>query len=409
MAAGRLRWIALAVIAIGGIAASCKKPQNVAPTAASAASSQAPPPPSRRPAELLPFADAPVGMRVTLDRESLTAPKVLLRGASQRVCAIEIRDKTLRCASGTDAGSADPRVARLPSGPLYRWSELSDGSALALVGKPEKGLEPQPGARFFALSANGPVAEIPAPELDRSDERAMTLAGDWLLWSERAKTDAKVQGRRWDAALGRLGAPVAITAAPSSMSFLDACVRRSGRAVLLAAPGIRRYQAQDPFVVLFQNGDSWQAASGEKAHLYPDPDPAFPRAKLDCDDGGIWLTWTGRVPGLNFARCTPAGCRYGSFALRGAAANSRALELGGRVFLIMTTGQPPTWGIAFRAETFGRVGKAPETPVVGGAYLEDVLALGESAVLLARSENPPRAAAFLLGSSGRVESIRPVD
>ncbi len=404
--AGRARLILLSsALAAVAAFAGCKKPQGATP----GAGSQQTPPAPKPLAEILPFADAPVGTRLTLDHDSLATPKVLLRGPFHRDCTIEGGDRSVRCAAATDGGSVDPRMAKLPSGPLYRLSTLPDGSTLALIGKPDKHLEPQPGAKFATLSANGQVSEFAVPELDKSDERAMTLAGNWLLWVESRAAEARVRGRRWDTATRKLGDALAITTVPSSMSFLDACVRRAGRAVLLAAPGLRRYQAQDPLVVLFQDGESWKAASGETAHLYPDPDPAFARAKLDCDDGGIWLTWTARVPGLHFARCTPSGCRHGSFAVRGAAANSRAVELGGRVVLITTTTNATAWGIALRSGSFGQVSGAPETPVVSGAYLEDVLVRGETAILLARTEKPPRAAAFRLDASGRVEAIGPAD
>jgi hypothetical protein len=405
-------WItAFAVALVPAIAAfaGCKNREAAAIGAGSqqTPSQQAPPVPPP-PAELLPFADAPAGTRVGFDRDSLSTPKVVLRGTSERICTIEGGDRSVRCAAATvgDAGSPDARLAKLPRGPVYRLSALPDGSALALIGKPEKNLEPQPGARFAALSTSGQVLELPVPELDKSEERAMTLAGDWLLWLEPGGADARVHGRRWNAAHQKLGESLAITTAPSSMSFLDGCLRRAGRAVLLAAPGKQRYQARDPFVVLFQNGDGWQAVGGEAAHLYPDPAPAFARAELTCDDAGIWLTWTARVRGLHFARCTPGACRHGSFAVRGSAANARAVELAGRIFLLTTT-HSPAWGIAVRSGKLGQLSGAPEARVIDGGYLEDVLARGETAFILARSEKPPRAAAFRLDASGRVEAIRP--
>jgi hypothetical protein len=93
--------------------------------------------------------------------------------------------------------------------------------------------------------------------------------------------------------------------------------------------------------------------------------------------------------------------------VRGAAANSRVVELGGKVFLITTTTGSTAWGIALRSGSFGQVSGAPDSQVVLGAHLEDVLVRGETAVLLARTEKPPRAVAFRLDASGRVEAIPP--
>jgi hypothetical protein len=83
------------------------------------------------------------------------------------------------------------------------------------------------------------------------------------------------------------------------------------------------------------------------------------------------------------------------------------VELGGKVFLLTTTTGSAAWGIALRSGLFGQVSGAPERQVVLGAYLEDVLVRGDTAVILARTEKPPRAAAFRLNASGRVEAIRP--
>src|SRR5687767_4524711 len=96
-------WItAFAVALVPAIAAfaGCKNREAAAIGAGSqqTPSQQAPPVPPP-PAELLPFADAPAGTRVGFDRDSLSTPKVVLRGTSERICTIEGGDRSVRCAA----------------------------------------------------------------------------------------------------------------------------------------------------------------------------------------------------------------------------------------------------------------------------------------------------------------------
>jgi hypothetical protein len=367
------------------------------------------PPPARAALELLPFADAPVGTRVKLDHDVLTTPKVLLRGAGDRVCEVVDGDRSVRCSDEPEAPSSAWRraVPKLPTGPLLRVSPLPSGASLALIGKPEKSLDRPPGAVLVAVDADGDVARVAAPELDTVDEWSMTLADDWILWIDRTQPEARVMGRRWDPAARVLRPSLVITTTASSMSFVDSCVRTAGRVVLLGGRGEPRYQARDPFLALFQSSAGWQSVAGGPAHLYPDPNPAFDRAVLDCDDAGFWLTWASRAPGMHFARCTPAGCRQGTFELRGVAIpNSRVVELGGRVFLVTT--RSSTWGITLRSGTLDEVAGAPVSTIVEGANVEDIIARNGTAVILARStEQPLRAALFRLDATGRVEAIQP--
>lgn len=333
-----------------------------------------PPQPMLPKAQLVGFADAPTGMRVTVDDR--TAPLIVLGAAPERACRPDEAWRTIRC--------GEP----LPKPPLTL--------ALTSPGGPGAPLEPK------LIGGNGP--ELALPELAGLEPWQVQLAGDWLLWVDRS---SRLLARRFDAAPKALGPPVTLSTAGNALSFIATCSRAVGPVVVLGRPGEPVHSSHDTALVAFQDGDAWKTVSVADVRLFHDPDPVFPRARVRCDDAGVWLTWSSREPGLHFARCTPAGCRAGSWAIPGIApGSSHVAELGSKVFLVGSRLEPSE-AIVLRTGAIDRIAGAPESCIAEGAWAEAALAQGDRLLVVARSGGPTgKLGAFRVDATEQVEALR---
>ncbi len=333
-----------------------------------------PPLPMLPKAQLVGFADAPAGMRVTVDDRA--APLIVLGAAPERACRPDEAWRTIRC------GEPLPK-------PLLTL-------ALTSPGGPGAPLEPR------LIASNGP--ELALPELAGLEPWQMQLAGDWVLWVDRS---SRVLARRFDAAPKALGPPVTVATAANDLSVIASCSRTVGRVVVLGGPGEPAHSSHDTALVAFQEGDGWKTVSVADVRLFHDPDPVFPRARVRCDDAGVWLTWSSREPGLHFARCTPAGCRAGSWSIPGLVpASSYVAELGGKVFLVGSRLEPSE-AIVLRTGAIDRIASAPESCIAEGAWAEGALAQGDRLLVVARSGGPTgKLGAFRVDATEQVEALR---
>lgn len=361
-----------------------------------AAASDVPrPPPGLRPmAQFVPLADAPRGTRVGLDARSFDAPEVLVHSKPPLLCRLDV--------AGLDATCSAPAAAtrhRVEGRIFEEGRPLADGSTLALVEPPATGLDYAPNAKLVRLESNGASTDLAAPELARRSK--VGIAGEWVFWVE----ENRIVARRLDPATGKLSPAMDIAPSEPDLERVDSCARREGQVVVLGRRGEPSNTARDTAVVLFETPRALELARIADVHLFHDPDPVFERALVRCDDGGVWLTWSTRERSFEVVRCTPAGCKRASWgALHAPVQNARVVELAGKPFLILSRHEPSA--ILMRSGAIERMTEAPESCLVESAHVQDVLALGDSAIILARSdEERSRTGAFRLDASGKIEAL----
>ncbi|MCK6535254.1 MAG: hypothetical protein L6Q84_19955 [Polyangiaceae bacterium] len=332
-----------------------------------------PPTPMLPQAQLVGLTAAPRGTRVTLDTEA--GPAIRVGPSSDRSCRPDDAWRTIRC----DQPSPKPPLA------LALLSPKGPGSPL----------EPK------LMVREGP--ELALPELHGREPWQMRIAGDWLLWVDGSRG---VRARRFDAGPRSLAAPVQIAGSASGVSFVDGCRRAAGPVVVLGRPGEPAHSSHDTALVLFEDGGVWKSVSAADVRLFHDPDPVYRRARVSCDQAGVWLTWSSREAGLHFVRCTPSGCRAGSWAIPGISAESaHVAELGDKVFLVASR-LAPSSAIVLRTGAIDRMASAAERCIAEGAWAAASLAQRDVMLVVARGDDAAgKVGAFRVDVSERVESL----
>lgn len=129
-------------------------------------------------------------------------------------------------------------------------------------------------------------------------------------------------------------------------------------------------------------------------------------ARVSCDQAGVWLTWSSREAGLHFVRCTPSGCRAGSWAIPGISAESaHVAELGDKVFLVASR-LAPSSAIVLRTGAIDRMASAAERCIAEGAWAAASLAQRDVMLVVARGDDAAgKVGAFRVDVSERVESL----